>query len=492
MVRRWHAWKKSCLRLALERNNGECKIVDNKNITLLWFRRDLRLRDNPALDWVCKNADTVLPVYIHQHEKHWPAGGASRWWLHNSLQQLETRLAKAGLKLHFFSGDSQKIIEKLIAQHNVTDLVFNHIYEPNYRQRDAALKKCLSEAVRLHTFDTGLFFTPGEVLNNQQLPYRVFTPFYKKIRPLLDAQFHQHGSISAAASDESLQRLKSVECTAGSDLCTLDLLDDNGWHEKLHNYWQPGEQATDNRIEKFIDVALEDYQQARDIPSLDGTSMLSAHLHFGEITPQQLYADLWPQLQGEQGGDAMRSAEIFIKQLVWREFAHHVLWHFPYTSDLPMNARFKDAFWHYDEATFTRWRRGETGVPIVDAGMKQLWETGWMHNRVRMITSSFLSKNLGIHWIYGARWFWHTLVDADLANNSMGWQWVAGCGVDAAPYYRVFNPLTQTRRFDEKYHYVNRWLSEHVAADYSPAMIDLAESRQRALARYKQNIISKK
>lgn len=464
----------------------------NKNITLLWFRRDLRLRDNPALDWVCDNSDTILPVYIHEDKKHWPAGGASSWWLHNSLQQLEKQLAKVGLKLHFFSGDSRQVIEKLIAQHNVTDVVFNKIYEPGYLQRDAALKKRLTQTVRLHTFDSGLFFTPGEVLNNQQLPYRVFTPFYKKIRPLLESQFHQYGSVSTAASDESLQRLKSVVCSTDSDLGALNLLDDNGWHEKLNNYWQPGEQTTDNLIEKFIDVALDDYQQARDIPSVDGTSKLSAHLHFGEVTPQQIYADLWPQLQGEQGADAMRSAEVFIKQLAWREFAHHVLWHFPHTSDQPMNARFKDAFWHYDEDTFTRWTRGETGVPIVDAGMKQLWETGWMHNRVRMITSSFLTKNLGIHWIYGARWFWDTLVDADLANNSMGWQWVAGCGVDAAPYYRVFNPLTQTRRFDEKLHYINRWLPEYIELDYSPAIIDLAESRQQALARYKQNITSNK
>jgi len=460
--------------------------MTTKTISILWFRRDLRLQDNPALDWVCENSDAVLPVYIHSDDEHWPMGGASRWWLHHSLLQLEKQLLAAGLKLHVFSGDSQQILQTLIAKTDATDVVFNKRYEPDAFHQDNLLSKKLNPDVQVHAFDSGLFTIPGSVLNNQQLPYRVFTPFYKKIRPLLKLQLDMPQYRTAA----SLKKLKSVKLDGNDDIAALGLLDENNWHDKLRPYWQPGEQNTDAVIEAFIDNALKNYQDARDIPSVDGTSMLSAHLHFGEITPQRIFSTLWPILQGQQTASAMNSAEVFIKQLVWREFAHHVLWHFPHTADQPMNDRYKNSFWRFDENDFSRWTHGETGVPIVDAGMKQLWETGWMHNRVRMIVSSFLTKNLGIHWIYGARWFWDTLVDADLANNSMGWQWVAGCGVDAAPYYRVFNPLRQAQRFDEKNKYIDRWVPQHIELDYPLPMVDLASSRDDALSRYKLNISS--
>jgi len=462
----------------------------SNNTSILWFRRDLRLQDNPALDWVCENSETVLPVYIHSDEEHWPMGGASRWWLHHSLQQLEKQLQAAGLKLHVFKGDSQQVLQSLIAQTEATDLVFNKLYEPAICLRDSVLTKKLDHSVAVHAFDSGLFTVPGEVLNNQQLPYRVFTPFYKKIRPMLDMQSERQFDVQQSTRGASLKTLKPVELDGNDDLSTLDLLDENSWHDKLSSYWQPGEQNTAALVEAFIDNALDDYQVGRDIPSRDATSMLSAHLHFGEITPQRIYAAIWPILQGQHSASAMNSAEVFIKQLLWREFAHHVLWHFPHTAERPMNTRYKHSFWRFDEKEFSRWTRGETGVPIVDAGMKQLWETGWMHNRVRMIVSSFLTKNLGIHWIYGARWFWDTLVDADLANNTMGWQWVAGCGVDAAPYYRVFNPLRQAQRFDQNNQYIDRWVPEHIELDYPQPMVDLASSRDEALSRYKLNISS--
>jgi deoxyribodipyrimidine photo-lyase len=454
--------------------------------SIIWFRRDLRLQDNPALDWVCENSKAVLPVYIHTDEEHWPMGGASRWWLHNSLLQLDRQLQSAGLKLHVFRGDSQQVIESLIEQAGASELVFNKLYEPDAYRRDSALTENLHHLVDVHAFDSGLFTVPGEVLNNQQLPYRVFTPFYKKIRPMLAHLL----DIDQDSPLKSLKALKPVLLDGDYDISALQLLDENRWHDRLSQYWQPGEQNTAGMIDAFIDNAIGDYQVARDIPSLAGTSMLSAHLHFGEITPQRIVSSIWPILQGQQSSAAMNSAEVFVKQLLWREFAHHVLWHYPHTADRPMNDRYKNSFWRFDEKEFSRWTRGETGVPIVDAGMKQLWETGWMHNRVRMIVSSFLTKNLGIHWIYGARWFWDTLVDADLANNSMGWQWVAGCGVDAAPYYRVFNPLRQAQRFDEKQKYIDRWAPEHIELDYPQPMVDIASSRDQALSRYKLNISS--
>lgn len=464
--------------------------MESNSTSILWFRRDLRLLDNHALDWVCENSDAVLPVYILADEEHWPMGAASRWWLHNSLQQLEKQLRSAGLELHFYKGDSQQVLRSLVKQAGATDLVFNKVYEPEIYHRDNVLIKKLNNSVAVHTFDSGLFTVPGEVLNKQQLPYRVFTPFYNKIRPMLDNQQEQQSGLYQTAPVESLKVLKSVVLEDNDDLSALRLLDENGWHEKLRHYWQPGEKHAGALVEAFIGNALHGYQVDRDIPALDATSMLSAHLHFGEITPQRMFANILPILQGQQSSSAMNSAEVFIKQLLWREFAHHVLWHFPHTSERPMNERYKDSFWHFDEKEFSRWTRGETGVPIVDAGMKQLWETGWMHNRVRMIVSSFLTKNLGIHWIHGARWFWDTLVDADLANNSMGWQWVAGCGVDAAPYYRIFNPQRQAQRFDENNKYIDSWAPEHIELDYPQPMVDLASSRDEALSRYKLNISS--
>lgn len=455
--------------------------------SILWFRRDLRIHDNAALDWVCNNSDAVIPVYIHsaEEEKPWAPGAASRWWLHHSLIALHRKLLDHGLKLQFFSGSSEAIILKIIEETGADSLVFNRLYEPHLSDRDQDIENRLKDKVDVVSFDSGLFFSPGRILNNQQLPYRVFTPFYKKIRPQLSP------ACSANSQPTSpLVTLKSVTVRSGQTLESLDLLDDNHWHEKLGSYWRPGEDNAYGLLDTFFDDAVEHYDIERDIPAVDATSRLSPYLHFGEITPQQIYCVLWPLLESERGAAAAKSAEVFIKQLIWREFAHNVLWHFPETSTLPMNKRYQKTFWRSSEDDFETWKNGETGIPIVDAGMKQLWETGWMHNRVRMIVSSFLTKNLGINWLDGARWFWDTLVDADLANNSMGWQWVAGCGVDAAPYYRVFNPDTQTKRFDSKFRYIDTWSPGHAELDYPHPIVDLAVSRGDAIQRYKKYITS--
>jgi len=454
---------------------------------ILWFRRDLRLRDNPALDWALDNAQKILPVYIHtaDEEAAWLPGGASRWWLHHSLQQLDEQLRGHGLRLHFFYGGSEAVLTDIIEKTGADTLVFNRLYEPHLSSRDQKLQQQLADTVQLMSFDSGLFFSPGTVLNNQQQPYRVFTPFYKKIRPLLELA-HDN------AANDSYKRMKKVTAPIIDFDVPLDylaLLEDHQWHEKLHHHWQPGEKNAHTLLDSFLDDAVQHYQSEREVPSVDGTSRMSPYLHFGEITPQQIHSSLSSWLNGAGSAGAERSAEVFLKQLIWREFAHNVLWHFPYTATEPMDQRFNASFWGYDKDDFQSWCRGETGIPIIDAGMKQLWETGWMHNRVRMIVSSFLTKNLGIHWLHGARWFWDTLVDADLANNSMGWQWVAGCGVDAAPYYRIFNPETQTRRFDSALKYIDTWLPGYAELDYPVAVVDLASSRESALQRYKQNII---
>ena len=467
-------------------------------VSILWFRRDLRIHDNAALEWVCKNNSNnskVIPIYIHspEEEKPWQPGGASRWWLHNSLLALEKKLSDHGLKLQYFSGNTLDVISNIIYETHAASLVYNRLYERHLFKRDLNIEKKLAAKIKVVSFDSGLFFAPGTVLNNQQLPYRVFTPFYNKIRPLLTpgcADYSTGSSGSGLNMGSELKALINVSVSSGQSLMSLNLLDEHNWHNKLYSYWRPGEDHAFQLLDVFTDDAIAHYITGRDIPSVEATSRLSPYLHFGEITPRQICSTIWPLIEGQRFSIVEQSAECFLKQLVWREFAHNVLWHFPETATQPMDKRYKKSFWRTSKADTDAWMKGETGVPIIDAGMKQLWQTGWMHNRVRMIVSSFLTKNLGISWQQGARWFWDTLVDADLANNSMGWQWVAGCGVDAAPYYRVFNPNTQTKRFDAELKYINTWLPEYAELDYPQPMIDLGSSREQALYRYKQNIKS--
>ena len=445
----------------------------------------MRINDNAAMQWVCDNSDAVIPVYIHSlfEEEPWTPGAASCWWLHNSLGALQEKLTGFGLSLHFFSGRSEEILSRIIEQTGADHLVFNRLYEPHLSKRDMGLEEKLSDKIDITSFDSGLLFAPGKILNNQQLPYRVFTPFYKKIRPQLTPAYSEESE-----TDLQMQGLKDAMVTGGQSLSSLGLLDENNWHERLHTYWKPGEDNAYALLDVFVDETINGYEIKRNLPAVEATSRMSPYLHFGEITPQQIRMTLWPLIENARGVNAGQSAEVFLKQLVWREFAHNILWHFPETSVSPMNKRYDESFWCRNEDTFEAWKTGNTGIPIVDAGMKQLWETGWMHNRVRMIVSSFLTKNLGINWLDGARWFWDTLVDADLANNSMGWQWVAGCGVDAAPYYRIFNPNTQTKRFDKEFQYIDAWTPNHAELDYPLPMVDLSSSREDAMVRYKKYI----
>ena len=456
---------------------------------LLWFRRDLRLLDNPALNWATQNSKRIIALYIDdpENDNPWRAGAASRWWLHHSLQHLQQQLKTHGIELQLLQGDTISTLERVLEQSQATQLVFNQLYEPYYRQQTEQLQQHLharfADNVTLQAFDSGLFFKPGSVLNNQQQPYRVYTPFYKKLRPLLDQHYSHYRFNTPQFNGDKLPPLKQ-----SLPLSKLALLDTHTWHKKFNHIWTPGEDGAHQALDEFLQQPVMQYQQQRDIPAVNGTSRLSASLHFGEITPQQIFLSLQPLLYGHESEITKSSIETFIKQLLWREFAQHVLWHFPHTQSQPMDSRYHNSFWKKDEALLQQWQQGRTGIPIIDAGMRQLWQTGWMHNRVRMICSSFLTKNLGLHWLQGARWFWDTLVDADLANNSMGWQWVAGCGVDAAPYYRIFNPLTQSKRFDSENRYLQQWLGTDTVTADATALVDLATSREAALQRFKLHI----
>jgi len=344
----------------------------------------------------------------------------------------------------------------------------------------------------VRSFNAALWCEPWGIATQQGQPYRVFTPFWRNLRPQLTLE----------APLPVPTPLRVADMPGSLPIEALDLLPRIAWDVGMREAWTPGEAGAQSMLELFADDALNDYANARDIPSRHGTSRLSPHLHFGEISPQQIHHTLH---LGTQRRDLKRRPDLepYLRQLGWREFAHHLLYHFPKTPTENFNAGFDRFGWaRANQAQLRRWQQGRTGIPLVDAGMRELWHTGWMHNRVRMIAASFLTKNLRQHWQHGARWFWDTLVDADLANNTMGWQWVAGSGADAAPYFRVFNPVTQARKFDPTGAYLRRWLPELAEASdkllyepwtdpdllkrtgYPAPMIDLSASRQDALSAY--------
>ena len=462
---------------------------------IVWFRRDLRLADNPALSAACEAHERVLPLYVHapSEEGEWPSGAASRWWLHGSLASLSRSLESRGGSLHLCVGDS---LEQLVASckaAGATAVYWNRCYEPAAIERDKRIKAALREqGIEAKSFNAALWVEPWQVATKQDGPYRVFTPFWRAVRPQL----------APDAPIPAPHAMRFASAATGVPLDALDLMPRIRWDGGLRDTWAPGEQGALEALEVFADDALSGYARLRDLPARHGTSRLSPHLHFGEISPRQIHHVLH---RDTQRLDAKRRPDLepFLRELGWREFAHHLLFHFPHTPTENFNPGFANFRWaDPDDALLERWRRGRTGIPLVDAGMRELWHTGWMHNRVRMVVASFLTKNLRQHWRHGARWFWDTLVDADLANNTLGWQWVAGCGADAAPYFRVFNPVSQAQKFDPEGSYLRHWLPELKDAPlpllhepwkeasllsrsgYPAPMVDLAASRQGALAAY--------
>lgn len=463
---------------------------------LVWLRRDLRLSDHPALAAACAAHERVLPVYIHSpgEEGEWAPGAASRWWLHRSLQSLDRALSERGGQLHLAAGDTLDELNRLIVRSGASAVYWTRCYEPALIERDSGIKAGLRErGIIVESHPGNLLLEPWRISSAGQRPYRVFTPFWRKLQSQL-----------TTARPLPVPRARHWARLPGSlPLDSLQLEPRIPWAQGLERSWRPGEAGARERLRRFGERALTGYAAGRDRPADPGTSRLSAHLHFGEITPRQIHHAL--RAHAARAGRAGRAGvEAFLRELGWREFAHHMLYHFPGTCERNFNRRF-DAFrWAgADESVLRRWQRGLTGVPLVDAGMRELWSTGWMHNRVRMIAASFLTKNLRLHWLHGARWFWDTLVDADLANNTLGWQWVAGSGADAAPYFRVFNPFTQAARFDPDAAYVKRWLPELAAlpsrlllqpwrdpsvltrCGYPEPMVDVAASRQLALEAFK-------
>jgi len=463
---------------------------------IVWFRRDLRLQDNPALDAAARAHERVICAYIHapDEEAPWMPGAASNWWLHRSLGSLDSRLRERGSCLHIRRGAALATLAQLCRDSGAVAVYWNRNYEPVPALRDAHIKQALrADGIDAQSFNANLLAEPRDVHTQQGGPYKVFTPFWRSLRAQLQPRPPLPAPVRIAAP--------LLDGSVGLD--ALKLLPSIRWDAGFEAQWRPGEAGAHALLERFIDDALVDYSQGRDQPAEDLTSRLSAHLHFGEIGPQQI---VW-RLLGEDRPRSERgrtAAEGFLREIGWREFSQHLLHHFPHTTLRNLNAQFDHFAWAKDDpGVLALWQRGRTGVPMVDAGMRQLWATGWMHNRVRMVVASFLTKNLLHHWQHGARWFWDTLVDADLGNNTQGWQWTAGTGADAAPYFRIFNPVSQGERFDPQGDYVRRWVPElaGVAAPlvhqpwrdadllrrtgYPQPMVDLRESREAALAAYR-------
>ena len=445
---------------------------------LLWFREDLRLSDNPALRAALDAGAPIIPVYLHTPETdgRWTGGGASNWWLHHALADLKKQLEQKGSTLILRSGDHPKVLlEQLMTETGASGIHWNRRYLPHQVAIDTKIKADLpAESHR-----GSMLFEPGALKTKTGNTYKVFTPYYRAMQKLGDPAEPLSVPRSIPAPDAF---------PTSEDLESWNLLPTIGWDAEFGDHWDPTAAGAADHLNRFLDEAASEYGVDRDFPAKVGTSRLSPYLHFGQISPNTV----WHEAQ------TVHNTEAYTRQLVWRDFARQMLFHYPHTDWEPLQEKYAAFPWETHPEWLEAWQKGQTGYPIVDAGMRELYATGWMHNRVRMIVASFLVKDLLISWREGALWFWDTLMDADLANNSLGWQWAAGCGADAAPYFRIFNPMTQSQKFDGSGAYIRRWVPElreltdkwihepwnapSPPADYPAPIVDHKEARDLALA----------
>ena len=465
---------------------------------IMWFRQDLRLAGHAALTGAAAWGPVIF-LYVLDDETpgQWRIGGAQRWWLHRSLESLGKNLP-----LVLRRGAADKVLADVLKETGAGAIYFSRDYAPWSGGLERRVKDvCEGAGAECHRYGGYLLHEPEAIRNGQGEPYKVYTPFSRACFALGDPKM----TLSEPAFESWNGALRS------DDLAEWELPPAKpNWAHAFEAHWQPGEDGARRRLASFIEDGLAHYEKERDFPSLDVTSRLSPHLHFGEISPAQV----WHALRAAEfhgGGRLDNATGKFLKEILWREFSYHLLHHRPDLPERPFRPEFGDFPWTEDQAGLAAWRKGQTGYPIVDAGMRELWATGTMHNRVRMIAASFLIKHLLVPWQEGERWFWDTLLDADIASNSASWQWVAGSGADAAPYFRIFNPVLQGEKFDQDGTYVRRWLPELAALpsdviqhpwDASPAIlatagvvlgnnyphpiVDHARARQRALAAYQE------
>lgn len=437
---------------------------DDASPIIVWLRRDLRLCDNPALAAAAESGRPVIPVYVlDETPGARPMGAAARWWLDKSLAALAASLEALGSRLVLRRGAAGEVVEAM-ARELGASVYWNRLYDPGAAERDAALKARLDG----RSFNAALLNEPWTVKTGAGGPYGVFTPYWRAARAAV-------GAVETQPAPKTLRPPQSWPAS--------ERLADWRLHPTAPDWsggfclWTPGEAGARARLDAFLEDALDGYGKRCDRPDLEATSRLSPHLGFGEVGPRQVWsAALAAEARGAPAGDVDK----FLSELGWREFNHQLLFHHPDLADTNLKAGF-DPPWRRDPAAFEAWTRGRTGYPLVDAGMRELWATGFMHNRVRMVAASFLIKHLLIDWREGERWFWDTLVDADAASNPANWQWVAGCGADAAPWFRIFNPTLQAGKFDPEGAYVRRWIPELGTDAYPAPIVDHAFARRRAL-----------
>jgi deoxyribodipyrimidine photo-lyase len=492
---------------------------------LVWFRRDLRLADHPALSAAAHSGQPVLPVFV-LHDAERPAGAASRWWLHRSLAALEESLAARGSRLILRRGEPDEVLAALAAESGASALCWNSAIDPGAAAVEARVTQRLGSQLTIRRFMGDALQAPGTVHPAGSAPYRAFAPFWRAFLdrphppPPLPAPHFATAAIGQMAEGRPVDVEQAGAGLAGESLDDWQLLPRPDWAAGLRAAWQPGEASAGRALRSFVQDRVAAYDSTRDRPDRDGTSRLSPHLHFGELSPRQVWhaigaadaVDAHGDSPGRPGGATEGAAggrASFLRELAWREFSLHLLHAWPDLASRPLQPAFARLAWRDDPAALRAWQRGLTGYPLVDAGMRQLWATGWMHNRVRMVAASFLVKHLLIDWREGERWFWDTLVDADVANNATSWQWVAGSGADSMPWFRIFNPVLQGRKFDPQGAYVQRWVpelarlpQEHVHApweaprrvleaagvrigrEYPAPVVEHAAARARALAAF--------
>ena len=417
---------------------------------IVWFRKDLRLADHPALGAALQAKKEIIPVFIWDEEEggNWSPGAASRWWLHHSLESLGSSIAKLGGTLVLAQGKAAQVLPELAQTHQTDQIYYGRTYDPaGIATQEAVEEACDLQGINTESFNSSLLQEPWETKNGTGKPFQVFTPYWRKSRPIIYRE----------AANYSTRKLRFAQgLPTISTLDSLSLLPEHPWHNKLSSHWEVSEEAAHRQIERTVEEVTHSYATRRNHPSVDGTSRLSPYLAWGQVSPRQICQAV---LQAEAEG-SHRGENKFLVEIGWREFSYHLLYHFPNIPDQPLRPKYANFPWLDDPQNLKNWQFGKTGYPMVDAGMRQLYETGWMHNRVRMVVASFLVKHLLLPWQEGARWFWDTLVDADLASNTQGWQWAAGCGADAAPYFRIFNPITQGDKFDARGEYARRWIPE--------------------------------
>ena len=443
------------------------------------FKNDLRLSDNPSLTEASK-AGHIIPIYIVD-ESDLHTDSAQNWWLQKSLEKLKKSLDN---NLYFFKGDYKDIIASIISENDIQGVYWNRSYDPYSIQRDKDLKLYLEENnIEVKTFNSLLLWEPWQVAKPDGSPYRVFSPFYRK------------GCLNQKEPRFPLPQPNQInyfKINGSKDIKSLNLINGFNWYDKLNEHWDIGEKAAQKKLSLFLEDGIDDYKDGRNFPSKKNVSRLSPHIRFGEISPNQIW-------YAARSLKEDRNIDHFCSELGWREFSYYLLYHFPFIEKENLNKKFDNFPWTNNLEYLQAWQKGSTGYPIIDAGMRELWETGYMHNRVRMVVGSFLVKNLLIHWHYGHAWFNNCLVDADKANNTAGWQWIAGSGADAAPYYRIFNPILQSKKFDPKAIFIKKWIPELQNVEikfahepwlsnepiYIPKIVDHYEARKKTLELFK-------